>query len=119
MEQLIIHLWGDYITQNNWMANNKTKFTLEGWLACLIHCVIYTLPFLLLTTSYIAIIVIFLTHFLIDKFRLAVYLVQLKNWIFTDTGFPKEMPNYLSFWLLIIVDNILHITINYFTLMYL
>jgi len=119
MIELILHLWGDYIIQNNWMATNKTKYTLEGWIACLVHCITYTLPFLLLTSSWKALLIIFITHFFIDKFRLAIYLTKLKNWSFTPTGFPIETPAYITFWLVIIIDNILHITINYLTLLYL
>lgn len=44
MEQLILHLLGDYVIQTNWMANNKEKYTFP----CLIHCITYALPFLLI-----------------------------------------------------------------------
>ena len=44
MEQLIAHLFGDYVFQNDWMAQNKTS---SDW-AAVVHAVVYTLPFLLL-----------------------------------------------------------------------
>lgn len=25
MPQLLLHMWGDYLTQSDWMANEKTK----------------------------------------------------------------------------------------------
>jgi len=118
MLQFLFHLWGDYIFQTHWMALNKTKNTLVGWLACLTHCVIYTIPFAFIG-SLNAVLIIFITHFLIDKFRLAIYLVRLKNSSFTPSGFPESTPDYLSFWLLIITDNTLHVTINYLSLTYL
>ena len=77
MIQLILHLIGDYITQSDWMAQNKTKESLPAF--C--HALVYALPFLLLTRSPLAWGVIFGTHFLIDRFRLARYVVWAKNWL--------------------------------------
>ncbi len=119
MLQLLFHLWGDYIFQNSWMATKKVIFTTEGWAACLIHCILYTIPFCFLTSSEVAVSVIFSTHFIMDKFRLAKYVCQIKNWCFTPTGFSIETPAYLSLWLLFITDNIIHVTINYLSLKYL
>ncbi len=118
MLQLLFHLWGDYITQNHWMANKKVLFTNEGWLACLTHCTLYSIPFAFIASP-AAFSVIFLTHFFIDKFRLAKYVNQLKNWSFTPTGFPEGTPPFLAVWLMFIVDNILHVTINYAAILYL
>lgn len=84
MLQLILHLFGDYISQSNWMAVNKSKRT---W-PCLCHCFLYTLPFLMLSSSYTALGIIFGSHFLIDRFRLARYVVWLKNWMAPD-GYPR------------------------------
>jgi len=118
MIQLLLHAWGDYITQNDWMASNKKDNTLKGWLAVFIHATLYSLPFLIIG-SYNAVFVIWITHLLIDKFSLGTNLVQLKNWNFSSLGFPKERPIFLTVWILIIVDNILHITINYLALYFL
>ena len=41
MNQLILHLIGDYVTQSDWMAQNKTKST---W-AALCHATVYGAPF--------------------------------------------------------------------------
>jgi len=94
MEQILAHMWGDYIIQSTWMANNKTKPTLIGWLACLVHCITYTLPFVLITQNPIQLLLIFGTHFPIDKFRLARYINQVKNWAWTPTGLPDSVPPY-------------------------
>lgn len=115
MEQIIFHLTGDYITQNHWMAVNKVKFNSKGWLACFIHCTLYTFPFIFIC-SWLAVFVIFTTHFIIDKFRLAKYIIMLRDWNWNG----KELqPPFLSVWLLIIADNTLHVTINHFSIKYL
>ncbi len=110
MEQLIFHLIGDYITQNKWMAEKKVLFTEEGFRAASVHALIYSIPFIFLCDTDIAYLTILLTHFLIDKFRLAKYWLNLVNWDFKAT-FP--------FWLIIIVDNTFHLLINYLSIKYL
>lgn len=75
MEQLILHLFGDYVSQSDWMAQNKTKcFTPAA-----VHAVVYSLPFLLLRPSWIAFVVILVTHFLIDRYRVARMVTYSKN----------------------------------------
>jgi hypothetical protein len=118
MEQLLIHLFGDYVTQTDWMARTKT----QKFFAAFVHATIYSIPFVLLTQSPVALFVIWFTHLLIDHYRLARYVVFAKNWI-TDTtlkwsdcsgtGYHKDSPAWLSTWLLIIVDNFMHLAINY------
>ena len=75
MIQLILHLIGDYITQSDWMANNKTKNSIAAGS----HALVYSLPFLLLKPSLAAFLVILVTHFFIDRFRLARFVVYAKN----------------------------------------
>jgi hypothetical protein len=124
MEQLLIHLFGDYITQTDWMANEKTKRTF----AAFAHATVYSIPFLLITTSITALFVIWITHLVIDRYRLARYVVFAKNWIgdrsmkWEDciaTGYPKDRPVWLAVWLLIIADNTMHLIINYSALRWL
>ena len=66
------HLAGDYLLQNQWMALNKAKNTWVGWLSALIHCVLYTFAVCLFMWNFdpIWIVVVFLSHFPIDKFSL-------------------------------------------------
>lgn len=116
--QLFLHMIGDYVSQNHWIAMNKVKNSIIGYLACLIHSVLYSMPFLLIG-GIRAVFVIGFTHFIIDKYRLAKYLVQLKNWSFTPSGFPEGTPAFISVWILFIVDNLIHITINYLAIKYL
>jgi hypothetical protein len=124
MEQLLLHLIGDYVTQTDWMARTKIKTTL----AALCHAIVYSLPFLLLSPSPAAITVIALSHFLIDRYRLARYVAFAKNklsdWQLTwadcqATGYPSAMPAGQAFWLLILVDNTMHLSINYSALRWL
>lgn len=135
MLQLLLHLIGDYITQSHWMASEKTK---RFWPA-FIHAVVYSMPFQLLGPSWKAFLVILVTHFLIDRYRLARIVVWLKNVLgdprfwscnpkaryqmygsyWTGTGYPEAVPPWMSVWLLIAADNTLHLAINYLTLRYL
>lgn len=117
-ESLIAHLVGDYIFQTDAMANRKTKQSL--W--ALAHVATYMLPFLFLTRSPAALAVIVVTHFFIDRFRLARYVIAAKNSI-TDwpnakaffaspTGYLEATPPWMAVWLLIIADNTIHVVIN-------
>ena len=116
-DQLILHAIGDYFLQSDWMASNKTNKSV----ATLAHAVTYTLPFLLLTTAPLALLFICGTHFVIDRFRLARHLCWLKNWPWpgcrpwgecNKTGYPHDRPEWLAVWLMIIVDNLLHVVLN-------
>lgn len=80
MIQLILHLWGDYILQSQWMADNKTK----RWFPALVHATVYSLPFFLIG-SWQAVLVIWSTHAVIDRYRFARYVCWAKNFI----AFPK------------------------------
>lgn len=77
MVELIAHLFGDYIFQSGWMAENKRK----SWLAALVHIILYTLPFLFITFSPFALFFIGFSHLIIDRFGLARYVVYAKNFI--------------------------------------
>ncbi len=121
-DQLLAHAVGDYILQSHWMATEKTKRSF----AAAVHAITYTLPFLFITWSPEALAVICITHFFIDRFRLARFVVWLKNWPFyrpfansgirlkplTATGYQDDVPSWLSVWLLIAADNIIHVAIN-------
>lgn len=118
MEQLLLHLIGDYILQNDWMAVNKKKLTLKGELACQIHCITYSLPFLFIG-SWLSVLLIYLSHYLIDRFNFIPWFISVKNGVFhkKNFGFPEDRPIYLTMWLCFIIDNIFHICCNYLSLM--
>jgi hypothetical protein len=116
-DQLIAHAVGDYVLQSDWMATEKTKKSI----AAAVHASIYSLPFLFLTHAPAALAVIACTHFVIDRWRLARFVVWAKNFLgpgnrrwseCAATGYPPDRPVWLAVWLLIIVDNIMHVLIN-------
>ena len=63
------HLFGDFVFQNKWMAVNKSASHFK----CLVHCTIYTLSVACFTSVWSLdwLGVVFLTHFLIDRWSLA------------------------------------------------
>ena len=108
------------------MALQKTS----RWAPALVHGLTYTLPFLFATQSFAALLVIGLTHAVIDRYRLAKYLVWFKNQFapkafrpdresMKTTGYPTETPIWLSTWLLFIADNTVHIIINTLAIIFL
>jgi hypothetical protein len=124
MEQLLAHLVGDYMLQTDWMATQKTK----KWYPAAVHAFFYTLSFFLLTNSALALFVIMVSHYFIDRYRLAVYFIFFKNKITSphlrwsdckETGFPKSRPISLSRILVIITDNTIHLLINFAALTWL
>lgn len=117
-DQLVAHAVGDYILQSHWMATQKTKQSV----AAAVHAVTYTLPFLLLTQSPEGLAAICGSHFVIDRWRLARFVVWAKNGMrgpVTATGYADDVPAWLSVWLLIAADNIIHVICNAVALQYL
>ena len=120
---LVAHLVGDYLIQSHWMSTEKTK----RWWPAIAHAVMYGLPFVFITQSPLALLVIISTHAVIDRHRLAKYVVWAKNQMapashrppVTSTGYPEDTPPWMAVWLLIIADNTLHILINTLAIIYL
>lgn len=120
---LVMHAIGDYVLQSHWMATQKTT----SLRVAAVHALAYSTPFVaafvigLSPLSPAAWLVIVSTHAIIDRWRLARYVVWLKEHLaphapppFADTagGYPKDAPVWLVTWLVIIVDNVMHIVIN-------
>lgn len=107
MIQLILHLIGDYVTQSDWMAQNKGK---RFWPA-FCHAVVYALPFLFIG-SVQAVLVIYFTHLLIDRYGLARFVIWAKNIVlapfspehpeiwdyYDDHAFDQAMNEYRAYW---------------------
>ncbi|MFJ5984273.1 DUF3307 domain-containing protein [Lentzea sp. NPDC092896] len=119
----LAHFVGDYVLQSHWMATSKTS----SWLPAIVHAITYGVPFLFVTQNLVAVAVIVGTHAVIDRYRLARYLVWLKNFsgprgsnpswsACSATGYPPETPAWLAVGLMIVVDNTLHILINSVTI---
>jgi len=140
MIPLLCHLLGDYFIQSDWMAIRKTK---RSWI-CAVHVLLYTSVFAgamalgLLRWSVPALMVVYATHFLIDRFYLSRYICYAKNFMAPKswwyswedgkmTGYligdhakdPRCKPAFIAVWLMIITDNSMHIAFNYFALRHL
>jgi hypothetical protein len=118
----------------------EQKRTSSAWAG--FHAVTYALPFWLLHPTWTAWAVIGGSHFLIDRFGLARYLVWAKNIVlglwpkrvfggyFSDdqwtddrrrfswencriTGYPAEIQPWLAGTLIIVADNTLHLLTNW------
>lgn len=122
-DQLVAHAVGDYIIQSDWMANEKTKRDV----AALAHALTYVLPFLFLGPSAYAVAFMVVTHFAIDRWRLARYVCWTKNFLAprgtngtwaacSGTGYSPDRPTWLAVWLMIIADNVMHVLCNAFAL---
>lgn len=103
------HCLGDFILQNDWMAAKKTKYTLP----CLVHCLFYTLGMFLVLWPHFSLpwlfyLIVFATHFPIDRFRLA---RRMMTW----TGQENFASGPFAPWSVIIVDNTMHLLIAYET----
>ena len=116
---ILAHLVGDYIIQSDWMANEKTK----RWWPAIAHGLTYTIPYVFVTQSLIALAVIGGTHIIIDRYRLARHLSWFKNQAAPKayrsqwqdckaTGYAADKPPFMAVWLLIIADNTVHLLIN-------
>ena len=108
LKLLLGHLVGDYLLQWEFMAQNKFKNTLFGWWACFVHCFIYSVCVALFLSTYSTDILlmtglIFITHFPIDKFSLAKYILK---WEGKDISKIGTDP-FASF-VYIVADNTLH-----------
>lgn len=115
MELLLAHLLGDYVFQSNWMASRKTKSSV----ACAVHVACYTAMFALLTpVAWEGLVIIALTHFVIDRWRLAAWWcsflgVGVRGRVDRSDPMPPPLGPGVAFWLMVIVDNTAHLAINY------
>jgi len=89
----------------------------HSFLPAFVHALTYSLPFLLLTPS-VYWLILFVSHFLIDRYRLAIYWIKLVNWNWSSTnfGYDEQKPSFISVWLMIIIDNTFHILFNSFSI---
>lgn len=83
---------------------------------------------MLLTHSWSALIMICITHLMIDRSNLVPWLIWLHNYAtppvignkqptwkeaFTNGGYHPTRPAWIAIWLCIITDNTFHLLINY------
>ncbi len=124
-EMLLGHFIGDYLLQNNWMALKKMDNTGLGWLACIVHCLIYTLAVCLLMWEWniLWMTAVFLSHFFIDKFGLAEAYLKLINGrslnrFIADPANKSYSPTValqsgFYVFVYVVVDNTMHIVLMY------
>jgi hypothetical protein len=119
MLQILFHLAGDYALQNDWMAQNKTK----GWWPGIAHALTYSALFAFIAPSPLAWLVICLTHFLIDRYKLAAKWIAFFERVPAPDagrfGYSRHKPEYMAFWLMVIIDNTMHLAANYAAITYL
>jgi hypothetical protein len=66
---IMCHLVGDYVLQSNFIASTKGK----NWYHLFVHCVLYTVPFLIVFGWTWQLLIIFLTHIIIDPLKARYY----------------------------------------------
>lgn len=65
MAIMMCHFMGDYVLQSDFIANTKGK----NWYHLVVHCALYTLPFIICFGLDWRCAVIFLTHIPIDALK--------------------------------------------------
>lgn len=125
---LLAHLVGDYIFQDDAMALKKTT----SWRWAIYHALTYSLPYILLFVllqaplwpAVAAWAIIAGTHAVIDRYRLAKHVIWGRNQLVPrsfrypwseakdNAGYSAGKPVWMSTWLMIIVDNSIHLVIN-------
>jgi hypothetical protein len=118
MPELLAHLVGDFVLQSHKMAIRKTS----SWTWAAIHAAFYGIPFLLLVSTWWQWAVIVGTHAAIDRLAIARRWCSFYGngfpglwWTKADGEFPAPPP-FLGVWLVILVDNTMHLAINHFAL---
>ncbi len=99
---LICHGWGDFLLQSSWMAKNKY----DRWWPAIAHAAVYTTCFLPLTQDIRELAIIGGTHLLIDHYRVAGLWARLVN-----SEWQKPQP-VIPPGIMIVIDQIMHMTIN-------
>jgi hypothetical protein len=106
---IIAHFVGDYLLQNDYIAQHKVR-PAEGnktraLLVCLLHCALYTATVALMglgALHWSMLVLCFGAHLAIDHFRLARKYMALAG----QDGFASGV---FSPWSIIVVDNTFHI----------
>lgn len=93
------HMVGDYIFQNDWMAENKKSQTFP----CLVHCLIWaTCVTLFAGWGWIPFLALFAFHFIQDR------TYAIRNWMHM-IGQDHFATGTYAPWSMVIVDNTFHL----------
>ena len=98
MHWIYAHLIGDYLLQNDWMANSKKR---SSWI-CAVHVLAYLLPFLFTPLAWWQLALIGVEHFAQDRTGVVVWLMRTK-------GSAAFASGPCAPWSIIVTDNILHV----------
>ena len=90
LNAFIAHLIGDFILQNDWMAGKKK----QNHFVCLVHVLVYLVPFLLCSLKWWQILLIGIQHFAQDRTEFVFW--WLKNWKKVPEEYWKELPLYVD-----------------------
>ena len=118
MQQLLVHLVGDYFLQTGWMA----KWKVRKFLPAFVHALTYTLCFVILTQSVWALLIIGVTHFLIDRYSLAKVFMTWRGqppngiYVYPEDGFKYPLYEGNMFLIYVVIDNATHLLINFLVL---
>lgn len=114
-------LVGDYLLQPREMAIRKSQNTNKGALYCLIHCIIVAISAIIFLQEFSLsiILLIFISHYIIDRIGLAAYWLKLiKGRNFEKEYYEKykfqEIHLIFSCIVYVIVDNTFHLLILYY-----
>lgn len=65
IKAIVCHVVGDYLFQTEYMAREKSK----DWYVLFVHCVCYCVPFIYIFGLDFRIIILFLTHMMVDALK--------------------------------------------------
>jgi membrane-associated HD superfamily phosphohydrolase len=117
------HLVGDYLLQSKKMALEKSAKNWRGFLICILHTLIYTASIFVVIWKFniLAIIIIFVSHFIIDRWSLGqIWLKLIKGRTF-ESAYSSQDKNRefdIAFTSIVytVVDNTFHLLILWFVL---
>lgn len=103
MDLLVGHLFGDYILQDDWMAEGKKR---SSWI-CSYHCMLWSVSVWIFSGfqfPWWALLIAFSTHFVQDRWNL------VQRWMKIN-GQEKFMKPPMGPWSIIVVDNVFHLLV--------
>ena len=108
------HLFGDYLFQNDWMAQNKWKPGLRNAGICAVHCLVYTIimAIFLWKIEWYHLVLIFLSHYPIDRYSIAKHFMKQKgNRVDEIMKSGDALPTSFTVFVYIVIDNTMHLFI--------
>ncbi|MFA6526649.1 MAG: DUF3307 domain-containing protein [Candidatus Buchananbacteria bacterium] len=123
---LLGHLTSDYLLQTNKMAIRKSRPGWEGSFWCFLHCLIYTAVIMLFlqTANPLVALIIFLSHYPIDRWSLGgkwLKFIGSRDYMteFSSTDQYRDLHLSFSVLVYVVADNTLHLLLMWFSLKWL